>query len=161
MSDKMTEQELISSFDEAIKLNYIYVCYQPQINHSTRRMIGAEALMRWKDPVHGMQFPSDFIPVLEKNNLIYKADIHIFEQVCKFQKKCLDEKISLVPISVNMSRFDIINNANIDYVDEIEKIRQKYDVPTKYIRVEITESSAIGGMELMQNVISKLGSGSK
>ena len=156
MSDKMTEQELISSFDEAIKLNYIYVCYQPQINHSTRRMIGAEALMRWKDPVHGMQFPSDFIPVLEKNNLIYKADIHIFEQVCKFQKKCLDEKISLVPISVNMSRFDIINNANIDYVDEIEKIRQKYDVPTKYIRVEITESSAIGGMELMQNVISKL-----
>ena len=156
MSEKMTEQELISSFDEALKLNHIYAYYQTQINHSTGRMVGAEALMRWQDPVHGMQFPSDFIPVLEKNKLIYRADIHIFEQVCKFQRKCLDEKISLVPISVNMSRYDILNNKNVDYVDFIEEIRKKYDVPTKYIRVEFTESSAIGGMELMQNVISKM-----
>ncbi|MBR2207734.1 MAG: EAL domain-containing protein [Synergistaceae bacterium] len=109
MPDKMTEQELISSFDEAVKLNHIYAYYQPQINHSTGRMVGAEALMRWNDPVHGIQFPSDFVPVLEKNNLMHKADLHIFEQVCKFQRKCLDEKISLVPISVNMSRFDILN----------------------------------------------------
>ena len=156
MPDKMTEQELVSSFDEAVKLNHIYAYYQPQINHSTGRMVGAEALMRWNDPVHGIQFPSDFVPVLEKNNLIHKADLHIFEQVCKFQRKCLDEKISLVPISVNMSRFDILNEDKIDYVDAIEALRQKYDIPIKYIRVEITESSAIGGMELMQNVISKL-----
>ena len=156
MPVKMTEQELISSFDEAIKLDYIYACYQPQINHSTGRMVGAEALMRWNDPVHGMQYPSDFIPVLEKNKLIYLADLHIFEQVCKFQRKCRDEKISLVPISVNMSRFDILNKDKIDYVDAIEATRKKYDVPVQYIRVEITESSAIGGIEIMQNVISKL-----
>ena len=156
MPYQMTEQELINSFDEALKLNHIYAHYQPQINHSTGRMVGAEALMRWQDPVHGMQFPSDFIPVLEKNNLIHRADLHIFEQVCKFQRKCLNEKISLVPISVNMSRRDILNSDNLDYVDAIEELRKKYDVPTKYIRVEITESSAIGGMELMQSVISKL-----
>ena len=156
MPVKMTEQELISSFDEAMKLNHIYACYQPQINHSTGRMVGAEALMRWNDPVHGMQYPSDFIPVLEKNKLIYLADLHIFEQVCKFQRKCRDEKISLVPISVNMSRFDILNKDKVDYVDAIEAIRKKYEVPVQYIRVEITESSAIGGIEIMQNVISKL-----
>ena len=156
MPEKMTEEELLKSFDEALKLNHIYACYQPQINHSTGRMVGAEALMRWNDPVHGTQFPSDFIPMLEKNNLIHKADLHIFELVCKFQRKCLDEKISLVPVSVNMSRFDIMNKDNIDYVDAIEEIRKKYDVPVKYIRVEITESSAIGGMELMQDVISRL-----
>jgi EAL domain-containing protein (putative c-di-GMP-specific phosphodiesterase class I) len=52
-----------------------------------------------------------------------------------------------------MSRYDIYNN---NYVDEIEKIRAKYDVPVKYLRVEITESSAVGGIELILSVVDKL-----
>ena len=150
MAAQMTEQELMNCFDDAINYNHIYAVYQPQVNHSTGRMVGAEALMRWKHPLHGMQYPSDFIPVLEKNNLIFRADLHIFELVCKLQKKCLDQGISIVPISVNMSRYDIYNN---DYVDAIEKIRKQYNVPVKYLRIEITESSAIGGMALVSKVL--------
>jgi len=153
MSDKMSASELISSFEDAIKYDYIYAVYQPQINHSTGRMTGAEALMRLKHPVYGVQYPSDFIPVFEENNLIYRADLHIFELVCKLQRKCLDERIPLVPISVNMSRYDIYNH---DYVHDIEEIRKKYEVPVRYLRVEITESSAICGMETIQKAISDL-----
>ncbi|MCR5202976.1 MAG: EAL domain-containing protein [Lachnospiraceae bacterium] len=151
--DKMTEQELVESFSDAIKYNHIFVCYQPQINHSTGRMIGAEALMRWKHPVYGVQFPSDFIPVLEKNNLIIEADIHVFRTVCDFLRRCIDEGRKVVPISVNMSRYDIYNN---DYVDRIEAIRKEFDIPVKYLRIEITESSAIGGIDLIQSVLKKL-----
>ena len=65
-SRRMSEGELLGSLDVALKDSHIYPCYQPQINHSTGRMVGAEALMRWKNPEYGMQYPSDFIPLLEK-----------------------------------------------------------------------------------------------
>ncbi|MBR6224027.1 MAG: EAL domain-containing protein [Lachnospiraceae bacterium] len=153
MDKRMSEQELIDAFDKALENNDIHPVYQPQINHSTGRMVGAEALMRWKDYNNGMQYPSDFIPVLENNDLIYRADLHLFEEVCKLQRECIDDQIPVVPVSVNMSRHDIYQK---DYVDAIEGIRKKYDVPVKYLRVEITESSAIGGMELISGVLDKL-----
>ncbi len=150
---RMTEQEFILSFEDAVSCGHIYVVYQPKMNHNTGRMIGAEALMRWRHPAYGMQYPSDFIPVLEKNDLICQADLCVFESVCRLLRKCLDRGIVPVPISVNMSRYDIFRN---NYVDEIEVIRKKYDIPVKLIHVEITESSAIGGMELVTDVLQKL-----
>jgi len=150
---KLTETELVDSFDEAISKGFIYPVYQPQINHSTRRMVGAEALMRWKHPDYGVQMPGDFIPVLERNQLIYRADLHIFEEVCKFLKSCIEARISVIPVSVNMSRYDIYDT---EYVRDIETIRKKYDVPVKYLRIEITESSAIGGRDLITSVLRQL-----
>ena len=153
MNKKMTEQEFLACFDDAVKFGHIFVTYQPKINHCTGRMIGAEALMRWTHPAYGMQYPSDFIPVLEKNDLIYRADLAVFESVCKFQRSVLDSGEKPVPVSVNMSRYDIYRR---DYAQEIEKLRIKYDVPVKYIHVEITETSAIGGMDLITSVLKKL-----
>lgn len=149
---RMNEQEMLACFDDAIKFGHIYVCYQPKINHTTGRMIGAEALMRWRHPVYGVQMPPDFIPVLEKNNLIFPADLYVCECTCRMLRRCIDEGIPVVPISVNMSRYDIYNH---DYVEQIEAIRKKYDIPVKYLHIEITESSAIGGMELVSSVLDK------
>ena len=153
MGRKMTKRELLETFDEALREGHIYPVYQAQINHSTKRMVGAEALMRWNSPKYGTQYPSDFIPVLEKNDLLYRADVHMFESVCRFQRQRLDKSLPTVPISVNMSRFDIYHH---EYADEIEAIRKRFDIPVKYLRIEITESAAIGGMELMTAVIKKL-----
>ncbi|WP_051588971.1 EAL domain-containing protein [Ruminococcus sp. NK3A76] len=153
MKRQMTEQEIVACFDDAINFGHIYAAFQPKINHSTGRMIGAEALMRWEHPVYGMQYPSDFIPVLEKNDLIYRADLAMFESVCRLQRRCLDGKENAVPISVNMSRYDIYRK---NYVDEIEKLRAQYDIPVSLIHVEVTETSAIGGMELVSGVLRKL-----
>jgi EAL domain-containing protein (putative c-di-GMP-specific phosphodiesterase class I) len=115
-------------------------------------MTGAEALMRWIDPECGMQYPSDFIPVLEENDLLYRADIQMVEFSCKLLRHCIDNDIPAVPISFNMSRNDIFKH---EYVEDVEKVRQKYDIPVKYLRVEITETSAIGGIELMSSVIKR------
>lgn len=153
MARQMTEQELLVAFEDALAQDHIFACYQPQINHSTGSMVGAEALMRWKDPANGMQYPSEFIPMLERYNLVYQADLHLFEDVCRFQQKCLSEKLPTVPISVNMSRYDIWGH---EYVRDIEKIRRRYAVPVKYLRVELTESSAIGGMEPVIKTIEEL-----
>ena len=150
---KMNEAELIAHFDEAVSNGDLYICLQPQINHNTKRMVGAEALIRWNHPVFGMQYPNDFIPVLERNNLIFRADLFVFREVCKFLKSRLDAHKTVVPVSVNMSRYDIYNN---NYVESIEAIRREYDIPVKYLRVEITESSAIGGLDLIKRAMDKL-----
>ncbi len=153
MQKRMNEQELLLSFKEAMTEPHIFVCYQPKMNYATGRMIGAEALMRWKHPEYGMQYPSDFIPVLEKNGLLPDADLAVFELVCRFQRKCLDENIPIVPISFNMSRYDILQH---NYVGKIEQIRQKYQIPVRFLHAEITESSAIGGAELVVDVLRQL-----
>ena len=152
MQRRMTTEELLVSFDDAIKHGHIFAYYQPQFNHSTGRMTGAEALMRWVDPEAGMQYPSDFIPVLEENDLLYFADIQMVEMTCRFLRQCIDDDIPVIPISFNMSRNDIFKH---EYVEDVENIRKKYDIPVKYLRVEITETSAIGGMELMSSVIGR------
>ncbi|MBE6876865.1 MAG: EAL domain-containing protein [Ruminococcus sp.] len=153
MQKRMNEQELLLNFKQAMAESHIFVCYQPKMNYATGRMIGAEALMRWKHPEYGMQYPSDFIPVLEKNGLLPDADLAVFELVCRFQRKCLDENIPLVPISFNMSRYDILQH---NYIGKIEQIRQKYQIPVRFLHVEITESSAIGGAELVVDVLKQL-----
>ena len=150
---KLTETEIIDGFDEAVRTGQIYACYQPQYNHSTGRMTGAEALMRWDHPLCGPQYPSDFIPVFERCGLIHKADLHVFDQVCRFQRQCLDEGVPVIPVSFNISRHDLLHT---DYVGELEAIRKKYGLPVKYLRAEITESSAIGGMDLVSSVIRRL-----
>ncbi|MBR7084951.1 MAG: EAL domain-containing protein [Oscillospiraceae bacterium] len=153
MQKQMNEQELLACFEEALASKQFQVFYQPKINHSTGRMIGAEALMRWIHPVYGIQYPSNFIPMLEKNDLIYRADLNVFQSTCEFLKSCLEQGVKPVPISVNMSRYDIYRK---NYVDQIEKLRQQYQIPVKYLHVEITETSAIGGMELVSNALNKL-----
>ena len=112
LQNRMIEPELVGCFDDALTFGHIYAVYQPQINHSTGRMVGAEALMRWKHPDYGVQMPGDFIPVLERNQLIYRADLHIFEEVCKFLKSCIEARVSVIPVSVNMSRYDIYDTGS-------------------------------------------------
>ena len=99
MHRKMTEQEIISSFDEAITNGQIYLVYQPKYNHSTGRLIGAEALMRWRHPELGEQLPDDFIPIMENYGLIHRADLFAFEEICRFHNSCPNY---MLPISFHL-----------------------------------------------------------
>ncbi len=151
---KLTGEEIKERFHPALENGRIYVCYQPQINHMTGRMTGAEALIRWEDPEFGPQYPADFIPHLEEADLILQADLFVFREVCSFLRYCRDNGLTLIPVSVNMSRYDIYNNNR--YVEEIEAIRKEYDIPVDFLRIEITESSAVGGLGLITSVLQQL-----
>lgn len=153
MGRRMTPQALAADFDAARAEERIFIRCQPQYNHATGQMIGAEALMRWQHPEHGPQTPADFIPALEKNGLIHEADLHVFRLVCAFQRRCLDEGIPALPISFNISRHDFFKR---DYAAELEAIREEYGVPVSLLRAEITESAAVGGAAALADFIRQL-----
>ncbi|WP_268651636.1 EAL domain-containing protein [Lactobacillus delbrueckii] len=75
------KQYLIDHLDEAIEKHYLQVYYQPVIRTLTGRLCGAEALIRWIDPVKGFLSPGDFIPLFEEMNLSYKVDRYVIQEV--------------------------------------------------------------------------------
>jgi len=141
------------SFEQAIQNREFTVYFQPQYNHSNGALIGAEALVRWISPEHGFISPADFIPALEEMGLIPTLDLYVFEEVCRFLRSCIDEKKSLARVSVNMSRNDIVCD---DYIDRLDALRQKYDIPTRLIHVELTETAAVAGSQIVIDSIKKL-----
>lgn len=152
-SGLLTEKEIIEFSADAFARNQFQAYYQPQYNHSTGMMIGAEALIRWVHPVLGIITPGDFIPVFERHEIITRLDLYVFDKVCAFVRKCIDAHYSLVPVSVNITRQDIYSP---EFVENLERIRAKYDVPARFLRFEITESSAFGSTSFVNLIIKKL-----
>ncbi len=139
--DLLSEQEIVGMMEAALVQEQFVVYYQPQYNHSTGMLVGAEALVRWKHPERGLISPGVFIPIFENNGFITKLDFYVFTQVCKFLRKCMDSGLHMVPVSINFSRFDVFQ---ADFVERMEEIRKRYRVEAKYLRVEITETAAMG-----------------
>lgn len=148
----MNKNELLANAENAFEEKQFCVYYQPKYNYMSGRIVGAEALVRWIHPEYGMQSPGDFIPVFEKNGLITRLDLYVFEEICSFISRCRGTDIKTVPISFNVSRYDVISG---DFIERIEEIRKKYDIPVTNLRAEITESSMIGGNDHMAKIVHK------
>jgi len=153
MEYKLTENEILSSLDIALANGEIVAFFQPQYDHSTGLLVGAEGLARWNHPVYGMISPGEFVPALERYGEIHKLDFKIFSDACRLLKKARENKYPIVPISINITRHDLFMP---DFVNKIEEIRQRFDVPARELRLEITESTAIGGVEAVNAIIDNL-----
>lgn len=147
------EQEIVGTIRHALDNKQFVIYYQPQYNHSTGMLIGAEALVRWNHSEKGLISPGIFIPIFEKNGFITQLDFYVFEEVCIFLRRCIDNEVSIVPVSTNFSRYDIFLP---DFVDRLEKIREKYNIPVEYLRIELTESAVIGSTQHAYNILEKL-----
>ena len=147
------ELEIVGMIQPAFEERHFVVYYQPQYSHTTGHLVGAEALVRWNHPDRGLIAPGVFIPIFEKNGFITKLDLYVFEEVCGFIRRCMDKEYDIVPISSNFSRHDIFLP---DFVERLEEIRKRYDVPAEYLRVEITESAAMDNPKYTNDIIRKL-----
>ena len=78
--------------------------YQPWFASDGVRIVGAEALVRWKHDDGTLTPPNDFIELFEKSGLLLSLDLYMFERVCHAQRKRLDRGLACPPVSVNLSR---------------------------------------------------------
>ena len=151
--EQITPQQVQEKFEKAMKEKQFVAYFQPQYNHSTGMMIGAEALARWIHPERGLVSPGIFIPVLEESKQIVELDFYIFEYACAFIRKCMDENLHIIPVSTNFSRYDIFEEG---FIDRLEEIRNRYGIPVKYLRLELTESIAMEHELEVNGIIEKL-----
>ncbi|MDE6663460.1 MAG: EAL domain-containing protein [Lachnospiraceae bacterium] len=121
----------------AITQRHFMMYLQPKYSIAQNEIIGAEALVRWKNPERGMIYPDQFIPIIEENGFIVKVDYYIWEEACRFIKRCEEEGLTPCPISVNVSRLHLRGDECIEVLDEMIK---RIGIPKELLELEITES---------------------
>ena len=133
-------QYIVSHIDEAVENGWIHPYYQPVVYSKDKKLCGVEALARWIDPTYGFLNPGVFIGALEDAQLAYKLDLNVLEIVCKNMRRVLDAGETVVPTSINFSRADF---SIVDIPAEVVRITKKYNIPPKYLHIEITESALL------------------
>ncbi len=124
---------------KAIEKNELYLVYQAQYNND-RKLIGAEALLRWRHPELGEIPPVSFIPIAEKNGLIDSIGKVVIQNVSNLMDRHRDllwNSMNQIPLSVNASFLELINPY---FTERFMEILNKNNVSCDQINVEITES---------------------
>lgn len=132
------EQKIVNSMAAALNNGEFVIYLQPQYNYRDGSISGAEALVRWNSPTGGLIPPGDFIPIFETNGFIVKLDENVWEQACRLLRQWLDAGRTPFPISVNVSRADLLRGS---VADKLKALIDKYELTADLLRVEITESA--------------------
>ena len=137
MLEKVIHDKGISNmFMDSLAKNEFKVYYQPKVDLRTNTLCGCEALSRW----YAQRFimPSEFIPVLEHEGTIKNLDFYVLDVVCKNIREWLDKGIEPVLISTNFSKLHLSDE---HFEEHIIDTLKKYNVPSKYLELELTELS--------------------
>lgn len=149
----LKEQKIINAMEMAIQNKEFTLYLQPKYNIEKGTIIGAEALVRWISLENGFISPGDFIPVFENNGFVYEVDKFIWEESCRYLRKWLDEGREVHPISVNVSRIDLYDPKLVQHLVDL---REKYQLPSQYLELEITESAYTEDPEQIIAITNKL-----
>lgn len=128
---------------ESADVNRDFVAYyQAKVDIRTEQIVGAEALVRFKDPTDNgaIRAPGFFVPYYEQTGKIAQIDFFVMESVCKMLRRRIDEGKRVVPISCNFSRIHFVKEG---FPEKFEAIIEKYQVPKDLIEVEITETLVV------------------
>ncbi len=147
VSKKLEMENLLrdADYDEEFILHY-----QPQWDLEGDKIIGLEALIRWKSPTLGLVSPGDFIPIAEEIGIIDKIGEWVLKRVCEEVKGLNTTYHMDLKIAVNISPKQF-NNTN--FIDVVNKNIEESGVAPKWLDIEITEESAMGNEE---DIIEKL-----
>ncbi len=133
-----------NSLRKALERQEFLLHFQPQIDVATGRIIGAEALVRWRHPDLGMVAPNDFIPLAEETGLIMPIGEWVLRAACAQGKAWRDEGLGEMIIAVNLSGRQFRQQPLVHTVDEIVK---STGFDPRCLELEITESILVQSVE--------------
>lgn len=131
----------LTEFQYALSNDRITYYLQPQVDMETGEIIGAEALTRWINKDGSLISPATFIPALEESGFVVTLDKYIWQGVASWLRERLDRGLRVVPISLNVSRVDILS---CDVAEHMGALAAQYNLPPELIRIEITETAYTG-----------------
>jgi diguanylate cyclase (GGDEF)-like protein/PAS domain S-box-containing protein len=153
MSMHAKEQLMIENdIHKAIKNDEFTMYYQPQLDIETNKIIGAEALIRWKHPQKGFIAPDKFIPLAEESGFIIKLEEWIFDRILSDVKGLSERKggFTLHHIAINVSTIHFLQP---NFVEKFMLLVNKHQVKPEWFELEITES---GMMQNIDDAIQKI-----
>lgn len=156
-NDILDRQKIVGDMKYALAEGQFKVYFQPKYDLMTEKIIGAEALVRWQHTELGLISPGKFIPIFEDNGFITELDVYVWEECCRFMHKRKQLGLSVVPVSINVSRVDIYNE---DIVKILCNLVKKYDLEPELLHLEITESVYIndsGKINVVLNQVKEKG----
>ncbi len=145
------EKQLEKDLDDAIKEHQLKVYLQPKVQLSTGKATRAEALVRWQHPTRGFMPPGLFVPLFEKNHIIGRVDLYLFEQTVVWINSCLDRGIEPPVVSCNVSKEAFFRGDIWGYYFEVLEKNAK---ACPYLELELTESVAYTNFAQVEEVIS-------
>jgi EAL domain-containing protein (putative c-di-GMP-specific phosphodiesterase class I)/CHASE2 domain-containing sensor protein len=152
LKDAAWKLSLLGRLDTAIDSGEMWVAYQPKLDLATRRIIGAEALVRWTHPEKGEISPAEFIPAAEQHNRIERLTAHVLEDAVR----------AAASINARGVEFDIAVNLSarlldgFDIVGQIRHLLAKHRLPARKLTLEVTESAAMGSGDRSFQVLERL-----
>ena len=143
----------LTEFQYALSNERITYYLQPQVNMETGEIIGAEALTRWIDKDGSLIPPASFIPALEESGFVVTLDKYIWQGVASWLRGRIDRGLRVVPISLNVSRVDILA---CDVAEHMGALADQYNLPPELMRIEITETAYTGESEAVDKLTADL-----
>ncbi len=144
---------LKSNLRQAIERREFVLYYQPRVDPQTRRLLGVEALIRWRHPALGMVPPSKFIPLAEQTGLIETIGDWVMETACAQRAAWTAQGQPPFRVAVNLSLRQLAAG-NIEA--RLGQLLEQYGVPPDQLELEITESVLMEDPSGAMHVLKKL-----
>lgn len=151
--EEILQNYVESHMNQALEAGEFKMYLQPKFDLKTGELAGAEALVRWISEDGKVIYPGQFIPIFENNGFCASLDMYMTEQVCRQLRQWKLEGVPMIPISVNQSK---ILFYEADYVERMETLIRKYQVPASWITLEILEGLAMENIDKLNQVIVSL-----
>lgn len=149
------DQKLLNDLRRAIDDEEFKIHYQPKfdIQHKEPKLVGAEALVRWKHPELGRLTPVQFIDLFEKTGKISLLDRYVFEKATDQIASWREKYGVVIPISVNLSRIDVLDPL---LESTLEMTLEKKGLSHDCVKLEVTESAYIENEKAFIKIITRL-----
>ena len=142
-----------SRLQRAIEQQELRVFYQPQVHIASGKIIGAEALVRWHDPIYGLISPTRFIPVAEETQLIVEIGAWILREVCRQGRLWLDNGLPPLTLAVNVSAQQF---RRCDVNALVAEVLAETGFPVEQLKLEITESGLMEYQDSITEILQSL-----
>ncbi|WP_426211226.1 EAL domain-containing protein [Massilia sp. TWP1-3-3] len=143
-AQSLARLDLENALRRAIDNQEFVVYLQPKVHIGSGRISGAEALIRWKRPGHGMVSPALFIPVLEETGLIVPVGTWVLNEACRMISKWGKSKTGPVHLSVNVSGVQFFLGG---LEEEVLNALKVHEIAPELLELELTESSLMSNAE--------------
>ncbi len=147
---------LENALRHAIKNSELELYYQPVIEIATKRIIGAEALLRWNHPELGLVMPDEMISIAEESGLIVSIGEWVLREACTQFVRWRSENLRQVHIDRIAINVSVVQFRQNDFVDKVIRIVAESGIVPSMLELELTESTVIDNIDIVIEKMNRL-----